>query len=386
MQALRAGLAAAVLAAPQALAQDPLFDQGRLHEVRLELDPADWAALRADYWSNQYYAADVALDGAVVRQIGIRSRGDGSRSGQKPGLKLDFNRYVPGQEFHGYKSVVLDNGVQDATGLRELLAFQVFEAMGLPAPQAAPARLVVNGEYWGLYTVVEPVSGHFLNERFGQDGGNLFDYAWARPWSFEYLGDDPGAYIPSPFQPDQQEQPFDGGGLVELVRDANLAASAAFVEELEPHLDTRRLLTYVATENVLAEWDGFVGELGLNNLYLYQLRGQRRFVVIPWDKDTSLSAEHWPLYQRLDQNVLTRRLVEHPELRAFYAAEVRRAATSFVNVRWLVPRLDALYALVRAAALADRQKPCSDADFENGVAGLRALIAAREADVLEQLP
>jgi spore coat protein CotH len=385
MRALRAALAAAIVALP-ALAQDPLFDQSRLHLVQLELDPADWAALRADYWSNQYYAADVALDGEVVRQIGIRSRGDGSRSGQKPGLKLDFNRYVAGQEFHGYKGLVLDNGVQDATSLREPLAFLVFEAMGLPAPQVAPARLFVNGEYWGLYTVVEQVSGHFLNERFGEDGGNLFDYAWARPWFFEYLGDDTGAYIPSPFQPDQQEQPFDGGGLVELVRDANLAASVTLAEELQPHLDPRRLLTYVATENALAEWDGFVGELGLNNLYLYQFRSQRRFVVIPWDKDTSFSAARWPLYQRLEQNVLTRRLVEDPQLRGFYSSEVRRAATSYVNARWLGPRLEALYALIREAALADGKKPFSNADFENGVAGLRALIAAREADVLEQTP
>lgn len=386
MNALRAAWAAAAIAAAPSLAQEPLFDQARLHTVQIEIDPADWAALQAEYWSNQYYAADLALDGEVVRQVGIRSRGDGSRNARKPGLKLDFNRYVPGQEFHGYKGLVLDNCLQDATCLKEPLALLVFEAMGLPAPQASHARLYVNGQYWGLYGLVEQVSGHFLNERFGEDGGNLFDYEWVRPWRFEYLGDDPGAYIPSPFDPDQTEEPFDGGALVELVRDANLAATTAFLDEIQQHIESWRLLSYVAVENAVADRDGLLGDWGVNNFYLYQYRGQRRFVLIPWDKDNAFSNGHWHVDRGLADNVLTRRLLEEPRLQAHYAAELRRAVTSFVNTRWLVPRLDALYALVREAALADDKKPFTDADFENGVTSLRICIATREADVLEQMP
>ena len=107
-----AALAFGSLAAP-VYAVDPIFDQSRLHECKLELDPADWAALRANFTTNQYYAANLTVDGETVKQVGIRSRGAGSRSGEKPGLKVDFNKYVSGQEFHGYKSVVLDNVTQD---------------------------------------------------------------------------------------------------------------------------------------------------------------------------------------------------------------------------------------------------------------------------------
>jgi spore coat protein CotH len=363
-----------------------MFDPSRLHEVRLELDPADWAALRADYWSNQYYAADVAIDGEVVRQIGIRSRGSGSRSGAKPGLKLDFNRYVNSQQFHGYKNVVLDNGAQDASGLRERLAFLVFEAMGIAAPRLAHARLVVNGEPWGLYTLVEPVSGHFLGERFGENEGNLFDYTWTKPYHFEYLGDGPEAYVPLPFQPDNNRDDVDASGLVAFIRAINLAPTPTFVEEISAYVDPRRVLTYVATENALAEYDGFAGYAGANNFYLYQFAGQRRFVLVPWDKDTSLSAAEWPLDERLDTNVLTRRLMEDPALRAFYVSEVRRAVTSFVNPRWLGLALEMACEQVREAALADDKKPYSNADFEDAVAGLRGVIAAREADVLRQAP
>ena len=36
-------------------------------------------------------------NGMTVRDVGIRSRGRGSRSGNKPGLRVDFDRYRHGQ-------------------------------------------------------------------------------------------------------------------------------------------------------------------------------------------------------------------------------------------------------------------------------------------------
>ena len=99
--------------AAAARAADPIFDQSRLHEVRIVIDPKDWQALRENFRSNQYYAANISLDGEVVEQVGIRSRGDGSRNEEKPGLKIDFNKYIKTQEFHGYKTMVLDNLWQD---------------------------------------------------------------------------------------------------------------------------------------------------------------------------------------------------------------------------------------------------------------------------------
>ena len=83
-------------ALPASAVTDPVLDPGRLHAVQISMDPADWQALRDNLRSNQYYAADITLDGTTVRQVGIRSRGDGSRDPNKPALKVDFNRYVDG--------------------------------------------------------------------------------------------------------------------------------------------------------------------------------------------------------------------------------------------------------------------------------------------------
>ena len=160
------------------------------------MDPADWQALRENFSTNQYYAANISLDNEVVQQVGIRSRGKGSRSGTKPGLKVDFNRYVRGQEFHGYKSIVLDNLTQDNTFLKEPLSYAAFEAMGIAAPQISYTRLTVNDEYWGLYTLVEDISKPFLEQRFGQDDGNLFSYEYTYDYRFTLQRRQPGPVRP----------------------------------------------------------------------------------------------------------------------------------------------------------------------------------------------
>jgi spore coat protein CotH len=371
--------------AEHAQAQDPVFDQSRLHEVRIVIDKNDWEALRRDFRLNNYYAANISIDGEVVEQAGIRSRGAGSRNGEKPGLKVDFNKYNKTQEFHGYKTMVLDNGVQDQTMLRERLAFQVFEAMGIPAPQLSHTRLTVNDEFWGVYTIIEPVSKPFLKSRIGEESGTLYDYEYAFEYFFSVRGSDKSAYSPSPFEPQTNENKFDDA-LAEFVKAVNDAPDASAAGVIANYLDVEKFLTYIATENALAESDGFVGYAGMNNFYLYQFGGQKKFVFIPWDKDTSFQQPDWPLFIRIDSNVLTKKLLANETHKQTYVNLVKKAVNSFVNTAYLGPKLEQAYAQIREAALADTKKPYSNNDFELAITGLKGIVASRQADVAKQAP
>jgi hypothetical protein len=370
---------------PAGPAGAPIFDPKVLHEARLDLDPLAWQALRDNYLDNQYYAANLTVDGASVLQVGIRSRGEGSRNEEKPGLKVEFDKYVPGQEYYGYKSLVIDNLTTDTSMLRERLSFLVFEAMGIAAPHNAFARLSVNGEYWGLFALVEPVSKPFLEARLGEKSGTLFDYEWIFPYDFSWLGSDPSAYLPAPFQPETNEdKPEVADGLVAFIEAINYTRDADFVPALGSWLDVDRFLTHVAVENAIAEGDGVVGKQGLNNFYLYEYGAKNRFVFIPWDKDSTFRDGSWPLYFNLDQNMLTRRLTADPAKRQFYADAVLRAVTTYVNPRWLTPQLEVAYQQIRSAALADTRKPFTNELFEAGVDGVRGVITSRESDVRAQ--
>jgi hypothetical protein len=269
--------------------------------------------------------------------------------------------------------------------MRERLAFAVFEAMGIAAPQIAHTRLTINDEYWGLYTLVEPVSKPFLKARIGQESGNLFDYEYDGAWDFTFRGDDAGAYTPSPFQPQTNEDHLDATGLVGFIRAINQLPDATFSRDIASWIDTQQFLTYLAVENALAEYDGFVGDFGVNNFYLYQYGGQNRFVLIPWDKETNLASDVWPVQRRIETNVLTRRLLADPAQQAVYVAAVKRAA-GYVNERWLGPLVEQAYTQVREAALTDTRKQVSNDEFELAVSALRAVVAARERDILAQIP
>lgn len=377
-------------APPAASARTPLavFEPTVLHDVQVSMSPNDWADLQEFFQDDQYYAADVTIDGERVQQIGVRSRGEGSRSGIKPALKLDFNQFVKGQRFHGLKSIATKNLIQDVSMLRDPLAMSVFEAMGIAAPRYSFARLTVNGEYFGLYNLVEDIDEPFLVDRFGEDKGNLFNYEYGAgddviAWDFSDRGASPEDYIPAPLKPETNEDTLDGSAVVDFVQVANHASDASFLTEVSKYVDVDRFLTYVAVENAVAESDGWLGQQGMNNFFLYQYANTTKFVVVPWDKNTSFAAPQWPLMRNLQSNVLARRLVAIPAKMQMYKEQAARAA-SYVNARFLVPKLDQMYGLVRAAGLADTKKPYDNATFQAGVEGLRAVIAAREADILAQ--
>ena len=150
--------------------QDEFFDDSTVHELRLTLNSKDWSALKQNFKENIYYPTALQGAGVNVSNVGIRSRGLGSRSGTKPGLRVDMDRYNANQTFVGLKSFVLDNLVQDPSMLRERLAMAFFRRLGLPAPREAHARLFVNGTYVGLYAIVETIDKGFLGRSFGEDG------------------------------------------------------------------------------------------------------------------------------------------------------------------------------------------------------------------------
>ena len=78
-----------VCGASRASAQsaDEFFNPETLQRIDLWLNSSDWSKLKAAFQENTYYPADVTWNGQTVRNVGIRSRGLGSRSGTKPGLR-----------------------------------------------------------------------------------------------------------------------------------------------------------------------------------------------------------------------------------------------------------------------------------------------------------
>ena len=91
-------VALALLLAASAGAPGPrdLFNPAVLHRVDVRMSAQDWNDLRQNFKKNTYYPAALVWNSQTVGHVGIRSRGSGSRSGAKPGLLVDFDRFESG--------------------------------------------------------------------------------------------------------------------------------------------------------------------------------------------------------------------------------------------------------------------------------------------------
>lgn len=370
---------------------DELFDVQSLNDISIVLHSADWQKLKDNFLDNTYYPADLTWRGVTVRNVGIRSRGLGSRSAVKPGLRVDFDRYASGQRFLDLKSLVLDNLTQDPSMMKEVVSMQLFARLGLPAPREAFVRLYVNSTLVGLYAVVESIDKRFLTRVFGEDGGNLYEYDYTFDYNFEYLG---SAYEPykTLFEPKTNESASETdlfGPIEAMVRAANESSDASFEREMASHLDLGALLRHVAAEAFVAENDGLLGYAGMNNFYLYRFEAQPRFQVITWDKDNTFLQPDLPIFERADRNVLVRRALAVPALKQTYLDGLTAAAASAAEGQngddagtgWLAGEIERLAALIGAASRQDTNKPYGDADVESAIAGLRAFARTRGAFV-----
>lgn len=381
-----------VLASTPAFAGDEtgnLFDQSILHEVQISMSADDWAQLRATYLENTNYNATVTIDGQRMENSSIRSRGSGTRNGVKPGLRVDFQRRDRGQRFRGFKVLVLDNMYNDASFLREQLSFAVFEQMNILVPRESYARLTVNGEYWGLYAIVEPIDDVFVSNHVDGGGGNLFEYnvpAASSPdqllaWDFSLSrGDTISGYVPEPFEPKTNEDSLDGRALIAFLRTISETPDERFVEEISRFIDPEVILTYYAVEVATSEVDGLTSFFGVNNFYLYQLQGTERFLFIPWDHDFGFTNVHHHIYFGADRNRLIRRLLDRPELHAFYKETLLSVLNRFVNTGWMAPQIESRVTLIRQSVLQDTKR--RSADFDGAVQYIRDVVAGR-ADSVE---
>ncbi len=372
-------------AAPAQTAAD-LFDDGAVRDVRLYLHSSDLAQLRAHADENTYYPADFEWQGIRVRNVAVRSRGFGSRSSTKLGLRVDFDYYTTGQRFLGLSALVLDNLRQDASMVRERLAMKVFARTGLPAPREAFVRVFIDNQYEGLYAVADEVDATFLAWAFADPDGYLFEFKWVRYYFAEYLGEDPAPYVEL-FEPVTRETmpasqlytPIAG-----LLHEAGVAGDDWY-DRVDRYLDLPAFVDYLAVEAFLAQLDGFAGNWGMNNFYLYRSGADTRHRLIPWDQDYAFFDLNASIWLRADENVLVRGALGHPALRQRYLDTLAWLAASLGEGDWLALEVERMFAQIDGAARQDQRKPYTEEERASAVEALRAFVSGRTARVLAEV-
>jgi spore coat protein CotH len=366
---------------------DDFFNPEVLQRVDLWLNDADWAKLKAAFQENTYYAADMTWNGITVYNVGIRSRGLGSRRSAKPGLRVDFDHYNGGQHFLGLKSFVLDNLSQDRTGIRETTVMRFYTRFGgIPAPRETHTRLYINGRYSGLYGLVESVDKTMMGRVFGsigddvQNDGYLFEYNYVQgsPWRFTYEGSSLTPYK-TRFDIKTNESHAEStiwGPIEELVRLVNDTPLATFEQTVGPRLDLGEFVRFISAQHFIAQNDGFNGYDGMNNFFFYRLEKSTSHVFIAWDEDVAFLQPDFGLTTGNDDNVLTRKTLGLPAYASQYFSVLSEAATSASG--WMRQEMQRQFEMINDAMLADTVKDYSNADY---MADREYLLAFPEARI-----
>jgi spore coat protein H len=282
---------------------------------------------------------------------------------------------------------VLDNLVTDPALVRERASMAFFERLGQPASRESFARVYINNVYEGIYAIVEPVEGAFLERTFGDKSGYLFKRDFVKPFHGEDLGDDPAAYRVV-FQPTNHELDADAilySPIRDLFHEVNEPVDTVWRERVGRYIDLQQLVTHVAIETFLSEDDGVLGYAGMANFYLYRPPASTQHRLIVWDKDHTFWTIDSPVFQRVNENVLLSRALGFSDLRALYLDVLERCARLAAADGWLEGEIGRLLALIDAAAREDVRKPYSDESHDKDSQFIKEFARQRPAFVLQEI-
>ncbi len=360
---------------------DPLFDVAVLHELVVELDPADWAELREQArtyydlmgegcmegpWPSPYtyFPAEAWLDGAAMGEVGVRKKGlIGSVVSDRPSLKIDVGEYVDEQRFFGLEKLVFNNGRQDASRMRTCLAHHWFDDAGLVAPRCALAHVVVNGEDLGIYAHTENIDEELVARRTGEwpvamYEGTLSDFREGWTQTFEYETEDTT------------------GAELEAVTQALEAGDDDLLSGLDEVIDLDAFGRFWAAESIAGHWDGY--NANTNNFYAYALPGDGRLQFIASGPDAAFDQRE-PFWGNDGANAwvgtvsaLGNRLFNHDEGRALYEAELSRQLDENWDGAAVVQQIDNWAELVAKH---------DDKTMRDGIGATRTIVELRDADV-----
>ncbi|MBL9120339.1 MAG: CotH kinase family protein [Phycisphaerae bacterium] len=267
----------------QAPAPDPgagLF-AGEIPRLAFTVAPEDVARLAED--PRRYVRAAMA-DGTTTLTVAIRLKGAAGSFrpfDDRPALTIDVNRFSAESRFRGLRKFHLNNSVQDESYLNELLGFEAFRSVGIPATRVTHAQVVLNGRDCGLYVLKESFDAAFLKRHFPAAEGNLYDGGLLQDLDAE-------------LERDMGRGPTDRSDLraiVEACRDEDFARGVRTLEEL---VGMEQLVTLMAVERLLGHWDGYTDSA--NNYRLYFDPSTAKAVLLPHGLDQILGDPGLPLF------------------------------------------------------------------------------------------
>lgn len=369
---------------------DNIFATNQVITIQLEFaSPNYYSELVALYQAdeNEYLPADLTLTDSTgtyeFNDVGVRFKGNSSYNhpGNKKSFKIDFNEFVTGQNYDGLKKLNFSNGFKDPSVIREKVFFDVCREAGVPAPRANFANVIMNGEPFGFYTVVEQIDDQFLDWRIGDDSGNLFkagDNFGGGPGGggqaadlFDY-GSDQNSYSEK-YELKTNEDVNDWTDLIEFIDFINNSSDTEFESDLPNRLELTEYLRSAALDMLFSNLDSYTGSA--RNYYIYHNATTGRWEWIKWDGNESFGSYTNNAGNMLtlatDYHNTTRPLLENifsnTTLYNQYLTQICFLTENFFNPAYMDAKIDVIKNLVQEHVYADDNKMYTNNEFDNNI-------------------
>jgi spore coat protein CotH len=314
---------------------DQVFNDTIVHTLYIETGMPDWfEVLEYDYDQNSqhpdtypqiYRSCNVTWDGIVLNNCGFREKGNASNIftsfGKKKPLKISFDEFT-NQDLDGLKKINLNNFTNDPSLVHDVIANKLFRDAGLMASRTAFTKVWIDGEFIGLYLVIENVDKTFLKLHLGgaYNDGNLYKTDRGASVFLNWLGSTPEGYKEQGLKLTTNESTDDWSKLISFIDLLNNNNSPDFKQLMENSFDVHSYLKILAIEKCIRSWDSYWG--GGNNFYLYE-HPDGKIRWIPWDMNESFQdVKTWSVTPLLDGYLVpTTKFAERPLLRRIFEVE-----------------------------------------------------------------
>ncbi len=379
--------------------EEGIFNVDVIDTIYLQFANSNWYnTMTTNFNSGTELSATLTYNGEVYEQVGVSFKGQTSYSQvgneEKKSFNIRMDSNISGQDLHGYDVLNLNNCFEDASFLREFMYLYLIRHE-VPAASAAFVELVVNGESWGLYPMVQQLDGTYIKQWFlsnegsrwradapagqggpgGPGGPNWGDGTAA----LNFLGTDETDY--------QQYYTLKGSALtdpwVDLVHTCdvlNNTSAAQLTTALPEVLDVDRTLWYLACENIFGDDDSYIFK-GKMDYYLYWESETGRMVPLEFDGNSVLVSEsaNWGVFYHAE-NVnfpLLNKMLAIPEYRQRYLAHYRTIIQELVDPALTNGTIASFGDFIDAHVQADTKKLYSYNQFTGGVTSLHNSLQTR---------
>ena len=363
---------------------DNLFAQDQVVEIYLTFSQVSyWDSLEAYYANEDYLAADLTIVDVTgtyaYSNVGVRFKGNSTYNhpNNKKSLKIDFNEYVSGQNYDGIKKLNLNNCFKDPSLMREKIFFDVCKEAGVLAPRANFADVYINGQLWGVYSLVEQIDDQFLDWAILDDNGNLFKAGdnfgggpggSGTPADLIYYGTDTSNYTDR-YELKTNQVANDWTDLVTLIDYINNTSSTDFESQFDTRFEGDLLLRSIALDNLFSNLDSYLNSA--RNYYLYHNMSTNKWQWIKWDANETFGSYgtgqdmiNLSFDYRATDRPLLDQIFNNSALSSRYKLIMCDIMVNYFNSTYMDPRIDAYYNLIKNHVYADTKKMYTDANFD----------------------